>query len=255
MATDILIENLGLSDKEAAVYVALLELGASSIKPIAARAGLRRTTLYYFIDHLVELGLVEKARVGGRNRYVARPPEEMLSLQERRLEALKDALPQFSSLYNTSTQKPRISYYEGVEQMKTVLWEETKCQNNIWAIWSGQEVADLFGQELLSDVDEARRQKGIQVQVVRIPDKDESFAPFREQPGANRELRYAPEGTIFPLAFTLYDTGKVGIMSSKKEGFGILIESAELFAAMKTLFDAFWNLSQPADKKEAPSQP
>jgi len=132
--------------------------------------------------------------------------------------------------------------------MKAVLWEETKCHKNIWGIWSGEEVAELFGPDLLSEVDAARRQKGVHVQVVRIPEKDEPFTPFGEHNKSNRELRYAPADTVFPLAFTLYDTGKVGIMSSKKEGFGILIESAELFAAMKTLFDAFWNLAQPAVK-------
>lgn len=245
MSTQLLVENLGLTDKEAAVYLAILELGRSTLKPIAAQAGVKRTSIYYFINHLVELGLIERVVQARRNHYVARPPEELVHLQQRRLAHLQQALPQFASLYNTSTNKPKISYFEGVEQMKQVLFEETRCHSNIWGIWSGQEVAELFGSDLLQQVDDERRAKGIHVQVVRVREKDEPFAPFTDYAGSNRELRYAPEGTVFPLAFTIYDTGKVGIMSSKKEGFGILIESAELVTAMKTLFDCFWQSAVP----------
>lgn len=241
MSTQLLVENLGLTDKEAAVYMAILELGKSTIKPIAAQSGLKRTSIYYFINHLVELGLIEKVVQSGRNHYIARPPQELIRVSQRRLAHLQEALPQFASIYNTSTNKPKISYFEGVEQMKQVLFEETRCHKNIWGIWSGQEVHELFGHDVLERVDQERRQKGIHVQVVRIREKDSAFEEFSEQEGSNRELRYAPDGTVFPLAFTIYDTGKVGIMSSKKEGFGILIESAELVAAMKTLFDCFWN--------------
>lgn len=255
MSQEILTQNLGLTPKEAAVYLALLEGGSSFVQPLANRSGVKRTSIYYFIDRLVALGLVEKATVRGRLQYTAKPPEELLGLQEKRLRHLKEALPTFESLYNSSTQKPRLSYYEGPEQMKQILFEETRCKKNIWGIWSGQEVADLFGTKLLEEVDERRRQKGVHVQVVRIPEKDEVFAPFAEQEGANRELRYAPPSTIFPLAFTIYDTGKVGIMSSRKEGFGLMIESAELVAAMKTLFDCFWAAAQPASPQRTILEP
>lgn len=252
MSTKLLVENLGLTDKEAAVYLAILALGKSTIKPIAAQAGVKRTSIYYFINHLVELGLIEKVVQSGRNHYIARPPEELVHLQQRRLAHLQHALPQFASLYNSSTNKPKISYFEGPEQMKQILFEETRCDQQFWGVWSGQEAMELFGSDLLQQVEDERRSKGIHVQVVRVREKDEPFAPFTGYEGSHRELRYAPEGTVFPLAFTIYDTGKVGIMSSKKEGFGILIESAELVAAMKTLFDCFWQSATPASDVTKP---
>ena len=105
MSQQVLTENLGLTSKEAAVYVAALELGKSTIKPLAAQAGQKRTSLYYFINHLVELGLIEKTMQNHKTFYVARPPEELVNLQKRRLNQLKQALPEFASLYNTSTKK------------------------------------------------------------------------------------------------------------------------------------------------------
>lgn len=238
-----LLLQLGLSDKEAATYLALLEIGSSTVNPIAKRAGIKRTSVYNFIDHLISLGLVTQTEIRGRMHYQAQPPSRLVALQRERLQNLEQSLPEFMSIFNAVKDKPRVSYYEGVDQVKNIFWEETKCSSELVAVWSGQEVTDLIGSQELARIDKIRRQKGIAVRVVRIRDKDSSFRPFREQPGSNRQLRYAPEGTVFPIAFTVYDTGKVSFVSSQKEAFGILIESQELAQAMRVLFEALWTTS------------
>jgi len=240
----ILVENLGLTDKEAAVYLAILELGASTVQPIANHSGVKRTSIYYFINHLVELGLVEVAKVRNRLTYKALSPERMVSLQENRLKEIRQALPSFLSVFNVSTEKPKISYFEGPEQMKNILLEEARCKKELLAIWSAQEVTELFGTKLLKETNDTRRAKGVHVRVVRLKDNDESFGQFLGGEQENRELRYAPEGTNFPMAISIYDTGKVGLLTSRKEGFGILIESEEFTQAMRTLFEAFWSVSK-----------
>lgn len=244
MNQSFLTNNLGLTDKEAAVYLAILELGSSSIQPIATQSGVKRTSIYYFIDHLVELGIIEKIKLRNRWHWQAKSPEALIDLQQRRLSDVKNALPELKGIFNLTTDKPKISYFEGVVQMKNILWEEIKCKKELLGIWSGQEVADLFGASLLDEVDRKRRAKGIAVRVIRVLEVDAPFEAFREQPGSNRELRYAPKGTRFPMAMTIYDTGKVSFMSSKKEGFGFIIESAEFYAVMKALFEGYWGLSQ-----------
>jgi sugar-specific transcriptional regulator TrmB len=248
MEKEQLLTQFGLNDKEAKTYLAILELGTATIKPIALRAGLKRTSLYYFIDHLVALGLVSQTAIRGHMHYQALPPSRLVDLQKERLQTLEQALPEFMSLFNVAKDKPRVSYFEGPAQIKNIFWEEPKCDKEILGIWSGTEVDELIGRQELERIDKARRANGIHVRVIRFLEKDVPFAPFRDQPGSNRELRYAPPGTIFPIAFTLYDTGKVSFVSSKKEGFGILIESPELTIAMRVLFEALWTQSQPAKK-------
>lgn len=248
MDQSFITQNLGLTDKEAAVYLAILELGSSSIHPIATQSGVKRTSIYYFIDHLVELGLIEKIKLRNRWHWLAKPPEALIDLQQKRLFDVKEALPELKGIFNLTTNKPKISYFEGLEQMKNILWEETRCKKELLGIWSGQEVADLFGTTLLDEVDQRRRTKGITVRVVRVLAADAPFEQYKDQPGSNRQLRYAPEGTKFPMAMTIYDTAKVSFMSSKKEGFGFIIESAEFFQVMKVLFEGYWGLSRPAAK-------
>lgn len=244
-----ILEKLGLSDKEARTYVAILELGSASIKPIAGRAGLKRTSLYNFIDHLVELGLVSQVEIRGRMHYQANPPSRLVDLERERLKQVEQALPEFMGLFNLVKDKPRIHYFEGPEQIRNILVEEPKCKSEILAIWSGSDVFDLFGNSYLEEIERQRIAAGVRIRVVRVRDKDEPFEEFGEGTGKNRELRYAPEGVNFSLSVSVYDTGKVGFISSKKEGFGILIESPELAELMKMLFEAFWQTAKPASKR------
>jgi len=74
MIKEELLNEAGLSDKEAKAYLAILEMGSSTIKPISARAGIKRTSVYNFIDHLIELGLVSKSILRGRTYYQATSP-------------------------------------------------------------------------------------------------------------------------------------------------------------------------------------
>ena len=118
-----LLKEVGLNEKESKVYLAILELGSSTIKPIAVRAGIKRTSIYYFIDHLVELGLVEQTKIRGRMHYKALSPSRIVSLQKERLKIAKNVLPEFMSIFNASLHKPKISYFEGPEQMKNIVRE------------------------------------------------------------------------------------------------------------------------------------
>ncbi|MCB0325821.1 MAG: helix-turn-helix domain-containing protein, partial [Bdellovibrionales bacterium] len=68
------LSEVGLSEKESSVYLALLQLGRSSVTPISARSGVKRTSIYNFIDRLVALGLVEKTEERGRTLFHALPP-------------------------------------------------------------------------------------------------------------------------------------------------------------------------------------
>ncbi len=62
MSLDRELSALGLSQKEATVYVALLELGTASVQAIARRADLVRPTTYVILEALTKKGLVQPKR-------------------------------------------------------------------------------------------------------------------------------------------------------------------------------------------------
>ena len=52
------LEKIGLTEKEAAVYLALLKLGPTTALKIARETGIKRPTVYTTLDALKGRGLV-----------------------------------------------------------------------------------------------------------------------------------------------------------------------------------------------------
>ncbi len=87
-ATQRLLE-LGLSDKEAQVYLAMLSLGPSGILEISKAAGVTRTTTYAIVEDLQRRGLVSSVTKGKRIQYSATSPAALHRLLEKQLDDLE----------------------------------------------------------------------------------------------------------------------------------------------------------------------
>ena len=91
MITENQLEVIGLNPEEAAIYHALLHGGSMSLQSIARTTGLKRTTLYPYIQSLIEKRITTSTPCGKRIVYSAEQPERLLQqLNERRylLEAM-----------------------------------------------------------------------------------------------------------------------------------------------------------------------
>ncbi|MEI6478271.1 MAG: helix-turn-helix domain-containing protein [bacterium] len=248
MDKESLLSEIGLSDKETKTYLAILELGSSTIKPIALRSGIKRTSIYNFIDRLVELGLITQTVVRGRTHYQALPPSHLADLQRERLHRVESILPELTSLFNLNSSKPRMHYYEGPEQMKNIVREELSCTKEALYIWPSAESTEMIGgKRFMTDIDKQRIERGVRIRTIRMHDQTEHlFETSAHGTALLREVRFAPENENYKMGMGIYDTGNVSFFSSKEEGFGILIESKELSAMLRSLFELLWQVSTPA---------
>lgn len=116
------LEEIGLSEKESQIYLALLQVDSESIQDLAKRTGINRTTVYPVLETLEKKGLVSEVQKGKKVEYVAAPPERIETFVERqkvvleeRAERLKDIIPQIKSIQRESGEKPIVKYFEGRE--------------------------------------------------------------------------------------------------------------------------------------------
>ena len=246
MKQEELLVDLGLSDKEAKSYIAILELGSSPIKPIAQRSGVKRTSIYNFIDRLIGIGLVTQTKVGRTTHYQAAPPSRLAELQKERLKAVERAMPEFTALFNTLSDKPRIHYFEGAEQIKNIAREELNCKKQASYIWPDAATTEVIGgKRFMQNIDKERVRKGISIRSLRSHKPTSNlFETSRQGKEFLREIRFAPAKYKTNMAMGLYDNGKVSFFG--KEGFGIMIESKDLYQLMSLMFDLFWKESKPA---------
>ena len=65
-----ILEQLGLSQREINIYLALLKLGSASIRDIAAQAGINRGTTYETLKELASKGVVSYFPKGKRRIFL-----------------------------------------------------------------------------------------------------------------------------------------------------------------------------------------
>lgn len=84
------LEIIGLSEKEAKVYVAMLELGPAPILEITLKAGINRPTVYVQIESLKKRGLVSTQLKGKKHLFIAEDPHQLSTLLEKEKKLLEE---------------------------------------------------------------------------------------------------------------------------------------------------------------------
>lgn len=234
--------EFGLTQKQAKVYLAGLECGASSVQTIANQAGIERTNTYDSIQHLIQLRLMSVTTNGKRHLFVAEAPEALERILEAKRANLKDMLPELRSIYNISEIKPRIRYFPGVEGFKAVYEDILTCrEKKMLGIFAMRDFLEVAGKDFLNNMVEARVRRGIDLKVIRSHEREVKDL-YLESKYEKRELRFAPEGMVFGITTFVYDD-KVIYLSSKKETFGMIIESPDIAGAHRNYFEALWQMS------------
>lgn len=131
---------LGLTEREAAVYLAALELGKSQQNELAAKAGLQRTSLRELLPRLIERGILQETPHGKRTLLLARDPRELAAELDEKTRAVQAALPLLLALQNDTTNKPEVRFFEGIEGVKQVFNETIRVGRPIYTF---VDVSDL----------------------------------------------------------------------------------------------------------------
>src|SRR3990167_8430777 len=89
-----ILEDMGLSNAEAKIYVALLELGQSKTGRIIDVTKLQSSTVYHVLGSLVEKGIASYILKGKTKHYQAESPEALLAFLEDKKRTLNEIMPE-----------------------------------------------------------------------------------------------------------------------------------------------------------------
>lgn len=234
----------GLSDKQAKVYTALLELGSSIVTEVAHKAGTNRSTTYVVLEELVAKGLVSISDEKAKRQYTAEPPERLIQLLEEQaknaakaVNLARQILPELKSLYTGVGIKPRVSFYEGAEGLISV-YEDTLTSSETIRAYASIENMHLALGDYFPAYYQRRAGKGISIRSVH-PDTPEARERVTHDQEEARDSALVPHDEYdFSPEINIYDN-KIVFMSLR-EKFGLIIESEELATAMKKVFELSW---------------
>lgn len=247
------LKKLGLSDKESAVYLAAMGLGASPVQPISRKAKVARATTYLVLDSLMEKGLVTKYTEGEKSMYIVEPPRQLqllLEQQERTLkerqQELNQLLPKLQAYLKSTDDRPVVRYYAGVEGIRAMRGEMV-MNSRSGDVWHQMAPADHMYGVFGNDNDQAsyvtqRKVKRIHSKAiisVKSPELKASLEKTSDDKWAERRF-VSPERYKSASSMTVLPTGIVIASFSGKVG-GTLIESESAAEMMRELFTMAWN--------------
>lgn len=237
--------KLGLSEKEAKVYLAALELAQDTVQNISKKSGVNRPTTYVILEKLMQMGLISKVEKDRKTLFIAEDPRELeniLEKQKREIEdkkgELKAIMEELKALNNTNQEKPIVKYFEGEDGLITL---------------------DKYGLEKID-----RKIGTISVQPIDLIEK---FFPLRRKSAVNERLKHKlksriiytrdepftsaqndsemREGVFFPRELLPIDATvavypglgvKIFYFGEKKK-YGILIEDKDLARNMQLIME------------------
>lgn len=115
------LEELGLSEAETKVYLALLDAGETLVGPIIKASGLHRGTTYQILQRLKEKGLASSVIKGKKQHFVAADPARLMDALREKERYLEEILPSLNAKIRSSKEKQEVTVYSGARGIRSAL--------------------------------------------------------------------------------------------------------------------------------------
>jgi sugar-specific transcriptional regulator TrmB len=254
------LEELGLSEVEAKLYLTILETTPKSVQELARIMEINRTTVYLHIERLIKKELIIKIIKGGNKLITANKPDDILktllnkkvesvSTMQKKLSNITDELTLKYSLHK-DIEEAEVKYYKGKLGVRKIYEEALKA--NILCSYVNQAIMhdalpdnmQLFEEavknnkdikifEIVEDSTNSRRE-------IELQSKDLKYKKFF--------YRFLPKDVKLSSADTLIYNNKVAIINvGNKQITGVVLHNIDYYKNTKAIFDSYWNMLQKID--------
>jgi len=233
------LQKIGLSEKQAKIYIACLELGETSIKEIALKSDIKRTTIYDVIDEMVNSGFLKTTKKGKKIRYIAAEPDELKILIRQRESLLKEILPELNAISNVGEAKPKIWFYSGIEGVKKAYEDLLNYKDMTVYGWSSEDLVVLLGDEWIGSYIKRRLSRNIKEQLIYPSGQVANKYQSQDKKHERKSKIVDPKKYLFNIEINIYDN-RVAMLSAKDK-IGIIIESEPIVQTLKMIFKMCWD--------------
>jgi HTH-type transcriptional regulator, sugar sensing transcriptional regulator len=239
------LQDIGLSEKESVVYIALLAVDNSSVLDLSKKTKLNRSTAYVILESLAKKGLVTETTIGKKTHYQAEPPERLETYVEQRkimleeqAKKLKDIIPQIKSVQREGGEKPLVKYFDGREGLVSLNEEFFVGQNEnsvSYLIYSKDLLDEIFTKQEKEKYRSMRLNKKIKSKVIYTYKNGEI-------PSSTDGDRVKIDADKYPILCDIsISDDKIKIAMLGKKLSGIYIKSKEFAETLRSLFNVAYD--------------
>ncbi|MFA5797181.1 MAG: helix-turn-helix domain-containing protein [Candidatus Woesearchaeota archaeon] len=228
------LEEFGLTKTEAVIYLTLLKQGSSTAYRISKEAHLYKANTYQAIESLIHKALVVKAVINSKQKLTVVPPEEFISLLEKKKERMQSVLPLMERNFNEESEE--ISVFQGINAFMNLMYEFLKQNESIYVFDIPGYVPKIV-QSHINDFHKERIKKKVKMYHIYDYDAKERITFLR-----TLKYTYAKQGTYHrnSTVSTMVCGNTTLIINWQKHVKTVRIVDKDISEAYRNQFSLLW---------------
>lgn len=248
------LKQLDLSDVEAKLYLTLLQTGPTSVRDLAQTVEIKRTTAYFYIDQLVDKGLIMKLVRGSKKLVAANEPENLESLVEAKLVSANEVQKGFPSILKTLNTLPQeshvndaeIKYYKGKNGVKKIYEDVFLHAKELRSYFNIEVMKSKLPENHNTFLEGLKNNKTMKIFEILEDSAISKEQIMNFQTDNVYQKRYSfkflPKGIDLSAADILIYDGKVAVINARDQITGIVLQNQDYFNTSRELFDLIWKV-------------
>lgn len=245
-----LLEEIGLTQNETKVYLALNQLGMSTIGPIVDKAGISNSKIYIILEKLIQKGLISHVLINNVKNYKTGEPSQLLDfleqkktkINEQELE-IQSIIPQLLLQKKEKEGQRSVEVFEGFQGIKTVR------ERVLHFLKKGQELCILGASKFSTSQYEhywenyhkRRISQGIRCRYLMY-EETKSLEGKKREGWKLTQVKYMKKAPSTPIRMDIYGD-YTDIAIDAEHPFVISIKSKEVHDSFQSYFETLWQNS------------
>jgi len=247
---EILLQDLGFTNGEIKVYLALNKLGQSTIGPIGKESKVSKSKLYDILEKLIHKGLVGYITKAGVKHFAANDPHSIIDyiqkkenkLHDTKKQVSSDLLPLLLAQRKSAIHKQTAEIYEGFQGIKSIREEMMKSfkSGDTLLVLGAPKIANVRWEGWFLDFHRNRINQKIKMKII-YNDNARDYGKIRQNMKFTN-VRYLPNKLVSPNWIDVFPKVVLFIMVLKTP-VAFLVRDEELAKSFRSYFDIMWRVS------------
>ncbi len=233
------LEDLGLTQAEIKVYVALLELGTTNAGPLLEKSKLQNSVVHRALNSLIEKGIISYILEGKRKIYQATNPEYFYTFIDDKKKRFAQILPELKQKQQFANVHTEATVYKGKRGINEIYTRVLHASGKEYNTYGGGErvTFDVMGDTWWKNL----HVKRIARKIVSRQVFDESIRQFGKELNKKpyTHIKFLPQ-EFEQLTETVIKGDYVAIVIFTENPYGILIRDKAVAQGYKKNFEILW---------------
>jgi len=240
MEKEKIMEELGFSKNEAKTYLALLELGASSVSKISSKCKVNRTNIYDCLNKLIERGVVSYLSEKDTKLFEAADPELLCNILKEKELKLNSIMPELKLHNELAKKRSEAHIFEGIVAIRNMLNHFLDIGKPRYAYGAPLLASKMLGDYFLENYHNRRMKKKLGFQMIYNSDAKDRMKFLNSL--KYTEARFLSKEYDSPVTTNICDN-EVVIFLYSDNPIVIQLKNEQIAKSYKKYFDLLWSLA------------